>query len=115
MSTGRVLLGDLDHDELKAHFDALPVPHAEQTSLSRAELEQLIRDAAETGYTIADQEFDPRFRSIAAPVHAPDGRTVAAVNVSTQVTRVSVEQLRQEVLPELLGTTRAIEAELTGS
>lgn len=51
-------------------------------------------------------------RSIAAPVYA-DGRAVAAVNISTGGrSRTSSRQLREEVLPELLQTTRAIGAEL---
>lgn len=113
MSSGRVLLADLPDDELAVFLDGL---HAEpitgHTRTAPGELAAIVSQARRDGYAITDQELDPALRSVAAPVHGPDGRAVGAVNVAAHVTRTSLEQLRQEVLPELLATTRAIEAEL---
>jgi IclR family pca regulon transcriptional regulator len=113
MSSGRVLLADLPEDALAAFLDGL---HAEpitgHTRTARAELAAMVAQARTDGYAIADQEIDPALRAVAAPVRGPDGRAVGAVNVATHVTRASLEQLRDEVLPELLATTRAIEADL---
>jgi IclR family pca regulon transcriptional regulator len=111
MSSGRVLLADLPEDELAAFLDGL---HAEpitgRTRTAPDELASIVSQARMDGYAITDQELDPALRSVAAPVRGPDGRAVGAVNVATHVTRSSLEQLRDEVLPELLATTRAIEA-----
>jgi IclR family pca regulon transcriptional regulator len=113
MSSGRVLLAGLPTEELRTFLDELQAePLTGHTLTSRGEIEKKISRARKDGYAITDQELDPALRSIAAPVHGPDGRTVAAVNVATQVTRTSVQELRQEILPELLATARAIEAEL---
>jgi IclR family pca regulon transcriptional regulator len=113
MSSGRVLLAGLSTEELQVFLGELhPEPLTGHTLTSRAEIEKMIGRARKDGYAITDQELDPALRSIAAPVHGPDGRTVAAVNVATQVTRTSVQELRQEILPELLATAQAIEADL---
>lgn len=116
MSSGRVLLADLPDNELGAFLDGV---HAEpitgRTRTTRDELATMVARARKDGYAITDQELDPALRSVAAPVHGPDGRAVGAVNVATPVTRTSLEQLRDEVLPELLATTRAIEADLAAS
>lgn len=113
MSSGRVLLADLPANELAAFLDGL---HAEKitgrTRTAPDELASVVSRARQDGYAITDQELDPALRSVAAPIRGPDGRAVGAVNVATHVTRTTLEQLRDEVLPELLATTRAIEADL---
>lgn len=75
-----------------------------------ADFEEVIRSVRADGYALVDRDFNPMLRSIAAPVLGADGRAVAAVNVSTAVSRTTTQQLREEVLPELLQTTAAISA-----
>lgn len=112
-STGRVLLADLDEEQLRSFLSDL---HAEpltgHTRTDPDSVEQMIATARADGYAIADQELDPVLRSIAAPVRGTNGRTVAAVNVSTHVTRTSLTQLRESILPRLLETSAAISAAL---
>lgn len=113
MSSGRVLLSDLPDDRLAAFLDGLRAePITGYTRTARAELASMVERAGRDGYAIADQELDPALRSVAAPVRGPDGRAVGAVNVATHVTRASLEQLHDDVLPELLATTQAIETDL---
>ncbi|MGW5382435.1 IclR family transcriptional regulator domain-containing protein [Nocardia sp. NPDC003963] len=115
-STGRVLLADLDDERLQTFLSDL---HAEpltgRTRTDPAEIARMIAAARTDGYAIADQELDPVLRSVAAPVRGMDGRAVAAVNVSTHVTRTSLEQLRESILPRLLDTAAAISAALTAA
>ena len=66
----------------------------------------------EQGWSLVDGELEPGLRSIAAPLHARDGRVVAALNVSTSATRDSVEHVRDAYLPPLLRTAAAIDAEV---
>lgn len=116
MSSGRVLLAALPDPELEAFLRGL---HAEpitgRTRTAREDVAALIKQARKDGYAITDQELDPVLRSVAVPVRGRDGRAVGAVNVATHVTRTSLEQLRDEVLPELLTATRSIEAELAAA
>jgi IclR family pca regulon transcriptional regulator len=56
---------------------------------------------AEEGYAIVDQELELGLRSIAVPVRDLAGRVVAAMNISTQASRVPVADLTRRFLPEL--------------
>lgn len=116
MSSGRVLLADLSEEALASFLADLHArPLTGRTRTSPDEVAAMVARARKDGYAITDQELDPALRSIAAPVRGPDGRAVAAVNVSTHVNRTSVQQLREDVLPELLTTTRAIERDLAAA
>ena len=116
MSSGRVLLADLDEKDLQRFLDGLHgQPITGHTRTSPNEVARLVAQARTDGYAITDQELDPALRSVAAPVHDPDGRAVAAVNVAVHVTRTSLQQLQEDVLPELLFTTRAIEEDLAAT
>ena len=75
-------------------------------------LRERLAGVAERGYALNDQELELGLRSLAVPVHGRDGRVVAAVNVSTHVTRGSVEDTVADLLPPLLATREAIEADL---
>lgn len=113
LSSGRVLLAALDSDQLERYLAGLEAaPLTGRTITTPEEVARVIQRAREDGYAVADQELDPALRSIAAPVQGPGGAAVAAVNVSTHVTRTSVDQLRDEILPELLTAIRAIQVDL---
>jgi IclR family pca regulon transcriptional regulator len=113
MSSGRVLLADRSDEDLRGFLDSLEAePITGRTRTTREDIAAAITRARKDGYAITDQELDPALRSIAAPVRGSDGHAVAAVNVAVHVTRTSLEQLRTEILPELLATTQAIEADL---
>jgi len=60
------------------------------------------------GWALAEEELEPGLRSAAAPVRGPNGRVVAAVNVSTATARVTREELVETFVPGLLRTTAAI-------
>lgn len=113
-SMGRVLLAALPTEELDAHLAAAdlqaftPRSIADPQSL-RAELATI----GERGWAMVDQELEPGLRSIAAPIRDRDGRVVAALNVSTHAARYSLEQLQDELVPEILDAARALSADLS--
>ena len=65
-------------------------------------------------WAMADGELEPGLRAIAAPLHGRAG-VIAAVNVSTQASRVSKEELMARHLPALLETAAAIDADLAAA
>jgi IclR family KDG regulon transcriptional repressor len=82
-AAGRALLADHDTDALRALLGGVElVRRAPNTSTSIEELAERIRAAADRGYAIADEEYEPGLAAVAAPVRGFDGRIVAAVNVS---------------------------------
>lgn len=93
-SMGRVLLAHDPPEDLEA--DLRPV------------LERVRRQ----GWALVDQELEPGLRSVAAPIRDRSGTVVAAVNVSTQASRTTLEAVRRTLLPPLLRTAGAIGREL---
>ena len=77
------------------------------------ELRDRIAEVRAQGWSLNNQEVDLGARSIAAPVLGPDGRYVSAVNISVSTSRLSVEQLVEEYLPQLLESTSMIGADLS--
>lgn len=112
-SMGRVLLAELSADELAARLADASLPAlTERTLTDAAALADEIARVRERGWALVDGELEPGLRSIAAPVRGRDGRVAAAINVSTSASRDPLERLIEHHLPLLLGTARAIEAEL---
>jgi IclR family pca regulon transcriptional regulator len=112
-SMGRVLLAGLPEAAADAALAASDLARlTDRTETDAAALRaELVRVRAQ-GWSVVDGELEPGLRSIAAPLHARDGRVVAAVNVSTSATRDSVEHLLDAYRPPLLRTAAAIDAEL---
>lgn len=114
-SMGRVLLASLSADELGAYFERatfeqLTARTRTDEHLLRAELEHIRED----GYAVVDQEHGEDVRSVAVPIRNDDGRTVAAMNISTSASRTSLDRLLHELLPALQSTAAEIEADLRG-
>ncbi|MGI8305927.1 IclR family transcriptional regulator domain-containing protein [Saccharopolyspora hattusasensis] len=66
----------------------------------------------EQGWALVDQELEAGLRSIAAPIRDRSNRVVAAVNISSHVSRTSPEDARRKLLPPLLETAARIGADL---
>ena len=112
-SMGRVLLAGLPDEGADAALAASAlVPFTERTVTDPGDLRAELASVRAQGWSVVDGELEPGLLSIAAPLHARDGRVVAAVNVSTSATRDSVAHLREAYLPPLLRTAGTIDAEL---
>lgn len=111
-SMGRVLLAALPIEERAALLARPLTSPATGAPVDPGILSETLDRVAAGGYAIVDGDLESGVRSIAAPLRGRDGRVLAAVNVSTAKTRVPLESLRRSILPALLVTTRAIDAEL---
>lgn len=99
---GRVLLASLPAEQSAqelAKFEL--VAHTRFTVTSRRRLEEILAQARAEGFAVNDQELEIGLRSIAVPVRNVLGATVAAMNVSTQASRVSRRELLEKELPPL--------------
>jgi IclR family transcriptional regulator, pca regulon regulatory protein len=113
-SMGRVLLAGLDEAAFEAYLDVVDlVPFTDQTVSTREDLRRRVREVRREGYALVDQELEFGLRSLAAPVRNRHGTVVAAVNISSHVSRVTREQARDEMLPPLLRAVAEIEADLS--
>jgi IclR family pca regulon transcriptional regulator len=108
-SMGRVLLAGLDDDHLECFLAGTSLDRfTEHTITDPALLRDAVLEVRAQGWAFADQELEIGLRSVAAPITAPSGRTVAAVNVSAAAQRVSSDEFRERFLPLLLETAASI-------
>lgn len=114
-SMGRVLLASLPERELASYLDSVELerltPH---TITDPAALRAELNRVAEQGYAMVDGEREEGIRSAAAPVRNSTGRVLAALNVSANAARVSLEELRSRFVPRLLETAEAITKDIAG-
>lgn len=115
-SMGRVLLANLAPDDMERFLAALPDGQPRpQTARSLTDVAVLRRELADVrarGWALVDQELEDGVRSIAAPLRDRRGRTVAALNVSSNTARVSLDELCGTHLPALLDCASRISARL---
>ncbi|MCC5950065.1 MAG: helix-turn-helix domain-containing protein [Nitriliruptoraceae bacterium] len=101
-SLGRAILCGASDDEVAAVWAASdraePTP---KTVTSLAAFQATIEEARAKGYAMVDQELELGVRSVAAPVRDAAGAIVAAINVSTHVSRTSKSELVRTVVPPL--------------
>ncbi|MCZ9306448.1 helix-turn-helix domain-containing protein [Corynebacterium sp. c8Ua_181] len=112
-SMGQVLLANLPPaqlDEFLAHTELEQV--TSHTLTTPDELRARLAEVRNRGWVIVDQELEVGLRSIAAPIRDGNGRTVAAINVSTQTSVYSTEDITTRLLPQLLETCEAISHDL---
>lgn len=107
-SMGRVLLADLDDDDVLDRYHRSD--HSRQTEFTVSSGEQLLERLATAraqGWAMVDQELEIALRSLAAPL-ADNTGVIAAINVSTHVGRTDLDELMNRFLPKLLATAEAI-------
>jgi IclR family pca regulon transcriptional regulator len=112
-SMGRVLLAGLEPDELqqrlsRMHIDPLTPTTVPDSSALRAEVDRVRLQ----GWAAVDQELEQGVRSAAVPIRDASGHVSAAMNVSVHASRMTMQELREQVLPNLLRAAASIEAEL---
>jgi IclR family transcriptional regulator, pca regulon regulatory protein len=112
-SMGRVLLAGMSQADLDRYLaEAELDPLTDKTITDPALLRAAVRETAEQGYAIVDQELEEGLRAIAVPIHGAGGGVTAAINVSAHASRVSMAAMRSELLPQLVDTAHRIEADL---
>ena len=113
-SMGRVLLASLDEDALEEHLSTLELHRfTEHTVATHDDLRAMLPAIRTQGYALVDQELEHGLRSLAAPVRNRHGKVVAAVNVSSHVSRITRDKARRQFLPPLLRAVADIEADLS--
>jgi len=116
-SMGRVLLAALPGAELDARLTALGAVEArtERTLTDVDALRRAIAKVRTQGFALLDQELEPGLRSVAVPVHGPGGAVIAALNVGTHASRVTMDDLKGRVLPALKETAEAVSRAMGGT
>lgn len=112
-SMGRVLLAGQSDEWLDGYLASAPLSQlTRRTITDPARLRTELLRVRRQGWAMVDEELEEGLRAIAAPIHDPRGKVIAAVNVSAPTRRGSPEMLREELLPHLLAAARHIEEDL---
>lgn len=112
-SMGRVLLADLSDEQLTSFLDLTALPrYTNRTTTKRARLNDSLEEVREQGWCLVDQELEDGLRSVAAPLRDASGRAVAAMNISTHASRVTMKTMRDELVPALLDAAGEISERL---
>jgi IclR family pca regulon transcriptional regulator len=112
-SMGRVLLADLHPRRLESYFRRATLERYTDYTLTRVEeIRAAIAEAAKRGYAKVVGEMDESIIGISVPVRSPEGRVLAALNVSVARARHSERDVETQILPKLQATARSIERTL---
>jgi len=110
---GRVLLAHLTDDQVDIELAKVDwTQHTKHTVTSRKRLEEMLVEVRQEGFAINDQELEIGLRSIAVPVRNVVGTVVAAMNVSSQASRVSRRELTERCLPVLRTAAEKLSSQL---
>jgi IclR family pca regulon transcriptional regulator len=77
-----------------------------------AERAAALREVAERGWALTDEQLALGIRSVAAPLRDGEGRVIASMNVTVHAAETTVQTLTGEYLPLLLSAAAAISADL---
>jgi len=110
---GRVLLAHLTEEQVNSELAKVDfIQHTKYTVTSRRRLEEILVGVRQEGFALNDQELEIGLRSIAVPVRNVVGTVVAAMNVSTQASRVSRRELLERCLPVLRSAAEKLSSQL---
>lgn len=100
-ANGQVLLGALPAPELDTYLARAKFERLTPTTLTtRKLLLDRLQRVREVGYSIVDQEFNEKVRSVAVPVRS-GGKVVASMSIAVPSERVSVREIRSRFLRSL--------------
>jgi IclR family pca regulon transcriptional regulator len=102
---GRVLLAALPIEQSRSLLEATArVAITDRTLVDVDLIMAELNTVRTSGFAMIDGELESGSRAVAVPLLNIAGNTVAAINVGVQAARVSVVQLREELMPQLLKT-----------
>ncbi len=108
-SLGRVLLSELDDEEIVRRLEAAPRSAlTRHTVTDTATLLKRIHQVRKQGWSVVNQELEEGLISVAAPLYSADGRLTAALNLSGQANRTDARAVQEQLLPPLLEAAQAI-------
>lgn len=108
-SMGRVLLA-FSANPAEALGAGPFAAHTAKTITNRKHLLAALSDVRGRRFCVVDQELEEGLRSVAVPVFGKQGQVVAAMNVSGQATRVTLDDLRRRYLPVLQKASEQLSA-----
>jgi IclR family pca regulon transcriptional regulator len=112
-SMGRVLLAALSEDDLKSYVDSVRLDALTPNTITDPdELRAELARVREQGFAVVDGEREEGVRSAAVPIRGRSGAVLAALNISANAARISLDDLRERCVPRVVATAEAISADI---
>lgn len=110
---GRVMLAGLPAEELQDYLTRWPLKrYTDRTIVERDRFLAALKQVADCGWAMVDQELEMGLRAVAVPVTGRDGRVFAGLSISSAAGRLSQDDLKHRCLPRLLEKARTISTAL---
>jgi IclR family transcriptional regulator, pca regulon regulatory protein len=110
-STGQVLLAQLADAEFAAWMQGRHLPRlTAHTCTDMQQFGALIQQIRTQDYAIASQMHELGVHALAVPIRNTAGKTVAALNVVTQLAKLELDELQNGLLPLLQEAVRELRA-----
>lgn len=112
-SMGRVLLAGQSDEWLDGYLSSAQLPALTPRTITDAtRLRAELMRVRQQGWAQVDEELEEGLRSLAAPIHDPEGKVIAAINLSAPTRRGGPDVLRETMLPPLLRAAQRIDDDL---
>jgi IclR family pca regulon transcriptional regulator len=112
-ASGRVLMAANDQRFIDGFLSAHRLPQITSHTISNPrDLAAEIALVRKQGWAFVDQELEEGLRVVAAPIHDPKGKVIAAVSVSTLAGSSTRESCLRDMLPPVQRAAAAIEEDL---
>lgn len=98
---GKTILAYLPEDQRELHLPADLTPRTENTRTDRVALEADLQRTRERGFALDNQENELGARCVGVPIFDSAGRVVAAMSVSSPVSRLT-EEREQDIIEGLM-------------
>jgi len=106
---GRVLLAALPDTEIELFFKSLDIKkYTKYTLTGYTSILDEVFLARKQGYSVVNQEFEIGLCSVSVPILNKEGKTLAAINISSQPQKMDKKRLHDELIPNLQAAARKI-------
>lgn len=108
-AAGRAILSRLDDDMVEQIIDQSTLtPLTTKTNTDKNKILELVAQAAEDGFAVAQEECILNEITIAAPIIGVNGRVEGSINIATSIRKFSPEAMRLELAPIITQTAMNI-------
>lgn len=109
VSTGRVLLAYEPEEAQEQYLARVDLQQFQsKTVVSKVKLREILRETRQMGYSLVDEELEPGVRSLSVPIRDVNDRVIAALNACCPSVRFTVDEMRSQLVPELLDAVARI-------
>lgn len=110
VSTGRVLLAGEPDQALEAYLERISLSAlTANTTTSKVKLRAIIEEVRQQGYSLVNEEFEAGVRSLSVPIRDASNRVIAALNACCPSVRFNVDDMRAQLVPQLLEAAQRIQ------